>query len=96
MRTRIANRYQKIATYQPALSIIASSAADESSFTEKVVGEIEESNRLREVANRQLPAHVEPDPPNQIVFRNAVYKIKRHALTGIGPDHHWFKVTYGL
>ena len=96
VRTRIANRFQKIASYLPALSVIASSAADESSFTEKVVGEIEEQNRLRDVANRQLPPNVEPEPPSQIVFRNAVYKIKRHALTGIGPDHHWFKVTYGL
>jgi hypothetical protein len=96
VRTRISNRFQKIASYLPALSIIASSAADESSFTEKVVGEIEESNRLRELANRQLPSTTEQEPPSQIVFRNAVYKIKRHVLTGIGPNHHWFKVTYGL
>lgn len=96
VRTRIANRFQKIAGFLPALSCIASSAADESSFTEKVVGEIEEQNRQLDLANRQLPAGVEPEPRSQIVFRNAVYKIKRHALTGIGPDHHWFKVAYGL
>ena len=96
VRTRIANRFQKIEAYLPAISIIASSAQDESSFTEKVVGEIEESNRQRDLENRKLPAGVEPRPISQIVFRNAVYKIKRHALTGIGPDHHWFKVAYGL
>ena len=96
VRTRISNRFQKIAGYLPALSVIASSAADESSFTEKVVGEIEEQNRLLDVANRQLPPDVEPEPRSQIVLRNSVYKIKRHALTGIGPDHHWFRVAYGL
>lgn len=96
VRTRIANRFQKLASYLPALSIIASSAQDESSFTEKIVGEIEESNRQLELANRQLPPTVEPDPVSQVVWRNAVYKIKRHALSGIGPDHHWFKVAYGL
>lgn len=96
VRTRIANRFQKIKTFLPALSIIASSAQDESSFTEKVVGEIEESNRLREIENRLLPPDIRPEQPSQIVIRNAVYKIKRHALPGIGPDHHWFKVAYGL
>jgi len=96
VRTRIANRFQKIAAYLPALSVIASSAQDESSFTEKVVAEIEESQRLLEVANRLKPAGEDPDPPTQIVFRNSVYKIKRHVLTGIGPNHHWFRVAYGL
>lgn len=97
VRTRIANRFQKLASYLPALSVIASSAQDESSFTEKVVAEIEESQRQLEIANRaKIAAHEKPDPPAQIVFRNAVYKIKRHALTGIGPDHHWFRVAYGL
>lgn len=95
VRTRIANRFQKIATYLPALSVIASSAQDESSFTEKVVGEIEESNRQREISNRQIPPGVDLEPPSQIVFRNAVYKIKRHILD-IPADHHWFKVAYGL
>lgn len=96
VRTRIANRFQKIASYLPALSVIASSAQDESSFTEKVVGEIEESQRMLEMANRLKPPGEKPDPPTQIVFRNSVYKIKRHILTGIGPDHHWFRVAYGL
>lgn len=96
VRTRIANRFQKLASYLPALSVIASSAQDESSFTEKVVAEIEESRRQLEISNRLKPAGEKPDPPAQVVFRNAVYKIKRHALTGIGPDHHWFRVAYGL
>lgn len=96
VRTRIANRFQKISEWLPAISILASSAQDESSFTERVVGEINEHNRLREIENRTRPANTEPVPQSQIVIRNAVYKIKRHLLQGIGPDHHWFKVCYGL
>lgn len=95
VRTRIANRFQKIASYLPAISIIASSAQDESSFTEKVCKEIEESNRQREQANANLPER-EKTPPSQMIIRNAIYHIKRHALTGITPDHKWFKVAYGL
>lgn len=95
VRTRISNRFQKIASYLPALSVIASSAQDESSFTEKVVHEIEDANRLREKENETKESG-EKLPITQIVFRNAVYKIKRHALTAITPDHHWFKVAYGL
>lgn len=93
VRTRIANRFQKLESYLPAISIIASSAEDESSFTEKVVNEIHEANRLRESENTKRVAKL---PQTQLVIRNAVYKIKRHLLTGIGPDHHWFKVAYGL
>lgn len=96
VRTRIANRFQKIATYLPAISVIASSAQDESSFTEKVCHEIEEHNRLREAENAKIANPAHRHPLAQAVFRNAVYKIKRHALTGITPDHHWFRVAYGL
>jgi len=96
VRTRIANRFQKIASYLPALSVIASSAQDESSFTEKVVHEIEEANRQREKENESIKDEASKLPVTQMVVRNAVYKIKRHALTGIGPDHHWFRVAYGL
>ena len=95
VRTRIANRFQKIATYLPAISIIASSAQDESSFTEKVCHEIEEHNRLRAAENAKIIDPTHRLPLSQAVFRNAVYKIKRHALN-IPPDHHWFKVAYGL
>jgi hypothetical protein len=96
VRTRIANRFQKISEWLPAISILASSAQDESSFTERVVSEITEHNRLREIENRTRPADTEPVPQSQLVIRNAVYKIKRHLLQGIGPDHHWFRVCYGL
>jgi hypothetical protein len=96
VRTRIANRFQKIASYLPAISIIASSAQDESSFTEKIVGEIEEQNRKREEENAKIKDEQSKMEVTQAVFRNAVYKIKRHALPGIGPDHHWFRVAYGL
>jgi len=96
VRTRISNRFQKIASYLPALSVIASSAQDESSFTEKVCNEIEEGNRMREMDNARLANPQLKLLPTQVVYRNSVYKIKRHALTGIGPDHHWFRVAYGL
>ena len=96
VRTRIANRFQRHSYFLPAISIIASSAADESSFTEKVVNEIDEANRILDAENAKLAANEAPNPRQQIVFRNAVYKIKRHALPGITPDHHWFRVAYGL
>lgn len=96
VRTRIANRFQKLASFLPALCVIASSAQDESSFTEKIVSEIDENNRRLDESNAKLPPDVYKEPRSQIVFRNAIYRIKRHALTGIGPDHHWFKVAYGL
>ena len=96
VRTRISNRFQKIATYLPALSVIASSAADESSFTEKICTEIEQHNRQREEANAKIANVAARMPLQQVVFRHAVYRIKRHALPAIGPDHLWFKVAYGL
>jgi hypothetical protein len=77
VRTRIANRFQKLAGFLPALCVIASSASDESSFTEKVIKEIHEAN----------------SPKTEIVYRHAIYKIKRHALKLIG---WWFKVAHGL
>lgn len=77
IRTRIANRFQKVAGFLPALSVIASSASDESSFTEKVIKEIHEAN----------------SPKTQLVYRHAIYRIKRHDLKLLG---WWFKVAYGL
>jgi hypothetical protein len=77
VRNRINNRFRKVAGYLPAISILASSAKDESSFTETIIKEIEKAN----------------DPSCQKVYRNSVYKIKRHTLQ-LGPK--WFKVSYGL
>lgn len=77
VRNRINNRFRKVAGYLPAISILASSAKDESSFTETVITEITKAN----------------DPSTQKVYRNSVYKIKRHTLT---LKKEWFKVSYGL
>ena len=77
VRNRINNRFRKVAGFLPAISILASSAKDESSFTEVIIREIENAH----------------DPSCQKVYRNSVYKIKRHALQ-LGP--RWFKVAYGL
>jgi hypothetical protein len=64
VRTRIQNRFQKLSGFLPAISILASSARDESSFTERVITDIKRIN----------------DPRTQTVYRFAVYNIKRHAL----------------
>lgn len=64
IRTRIANRFQKVAGFLPAICILSSSAKDESSFTEKVINDIERTN----------------DPKTQRVYRSAIYKAKRHLL----------------
>lgn len=77
VRVRIANRFMRAGKFLPAISILASSAKDESSFTEQVIKEIEKVN----------------DPTHQKVYRNAVYRIKRHVLRLTG---NWFKVAYGL
>jgi len=77
VRVRIQNRFMRSSKFLPAISILASSARDESSFTEKVIKEIEKVN----------------DPKHQLVYRHAVYKIKRHVLKLSG---NWFKVCYGL
>ena len=64
VRARIMNRFLKFSGFLPAISILASSAKDESSFTENVIREINEAN----------------DPHTQQVYRKSVYKVKRHAL----------------
>lgn len=64
VRLRISNRFMKLSGFLPAISILASSAKDESSFTETVIKEIENAN----------------DPTHQLVYRHSVYNIKRHEL----------------
>jgi hypothetical protein len=64
VRTRIKNRFQKTAGFLPAISILASSARDESSFTEKVIKDIEEAN----------------DPKTEKVYRFSVFQARRHLL----------------
>ena len=64
VRARIQNRFQKFRGFLPAISLLASSAADESSFTEKVKKEILEAGQ----------------PKRQTVYQFAVYKIKSHTL----------------
>lgn len=65
IRTRIVNRFQKVEGHLPAISLIASSASDESSFTERLIKEIDEART----------------PSTQKVYRGPVYKIKRHELS---------------
>jgi hypothetical protein len=77
VRIRIRNRFQKMAGFLPAISVLASSARDETSFTETVIAEIMKEN----------------DPSTQVVYRKAVYKVKRHLLKF---KDRWFMVAYGL
>jgi hypothetical protein len=64
VRTRLKNRFQKVAGYLPAISLLASSARDESSFTEQVIKDIETVN----------------NPSTEKVYRMSAYEIKRHKL----------------
>jgi hypothetical protein len=81
IRTRISNRFQRESGFLPAISILASSAKDESSFTEKVINDIEKVNDLK----------------TQRVYRHSIYKVKsgegRHAIRW---KERWFRVAYGL
>lgn len=65
VRTRLKNRFQKVAGYLPAISMLASSARDESAFTEQVIKDIES------VKNNKT----------ERVYRYAAYEVKRHELT---------------
>ena len=65
VRSRISSRFKKIEGFLPAISLLASSASDESSFTETIIKEIQK------VGN----------PSTQNVYRLAIYQAKRHELT---------------
>jgi hypothetical protein len=65
VRTRIRNRFQRMAGFLPAISILSSSARDESSFTERVKTDIEKSKAT---------------DPDQRVYSYPVYVIKKHTL----------------
>ena len=65
VRTRIKNRFQRISGYLPAISLLASSARDETAFTEQVITDIRRVN----------------DENLEKVYRFAAYQAKRHSLT---------------
>lgn len=85
VRTRLTNRFQKVSGFLPAISAISSSAADESSFTERVITEINQSNEPL-AGTRDFEAR-------QKVYRQSIYKVKRHTLR---LANRWFRVAYGL
>jgi hypothetical protein len=64
VRHRIKNRFQRVSGFLPAISLIASSARDEGSFTEQVIADIERLN----------------DPRRERVYRLAAFVAKRHKL----------------
>ena len=59
-RARMASRYQRLKGFMPGISIVASSAQDESTFTERLRQEID----------------IVGDPPTQLVVRRALYRVK--------------------
>lgn len=60
LRARMLSRFRRIGMFMPGLSIVASSAAGESSFTEELIRQIGDDG----------------DPNGQIVVRPALYRIK--------------------
>jgi hypothetical protein len=85
VRTRLTNRFQKVSGFLPAISAISSSAADESSFTERVIAEINQVNE---------PLANLPDfETRQKVYRQSIYRVKRHTLR---LADRWFRVAYGI
>jgi Hom_end-associated Hint len=64
VRQRIKGRFQQFTGYLPAITILSSSARDESAFTEQVITEIDKAH----------------DPTTQMVYRFASYEVKRHEL----------------
>jgi len=65
IRHRITNRFQKVAGFMPGICLLASSARDESSFTEQVITDINNVN----------------DERTQRVYRLAAFRVKRAQLT---------------
>lgn len=64
VRTRIKNRFQKFSGFLPAVSILSSSARDETSFTERVIDEIKESG----------------DTETAKIYAYPVFVVKRHLI----------------
>jgi hypothetical protein len=64
VRQRIKGRFQQVTGYLPAISILASSARDESAFTETVI------NEINQAAN----------PAVELVYRHASYEIREGEL----------------
>lgn len=64
IRTRIKNRFMKVGGYLPAIGILASSAKDETAFTEQVITDIQAVN----------------DPNTEKVYRLASYEARRGEL----------------
>jgi intein/homing endonuclease len=67
IRVRIKNRFQKSSGFLPAISLLASSAADESSVTERIVNEIETG----------------PQDGTQKIYRFASYEVRPDVKDGL-------------
>ena len=60
LRTRMVSRYQRLGGLLPGISIVASSAGQETCFTEQLIEQIEQAD----------------DPQGQRVVRQAIYRVK--------------------
>jgi hypothetical protein len=60
LRARMSSRFQRLSRFMPGLSVVVSSAGEESNFTEQLIGQIEK----------------DADPNGQRVIRQAFYRVK--------------------
>jgi len=92
VRTRIKNRFQKVAGYLPAISIISSSARDESSFTAKIIEDIAKSgDKSQMVYSNSVYKIKSAEEWRRLGASERM--IDMHALK-LSPQR--FKVCYGL
>ena len=92
IRTRIKNRFQKVAGFLPAISIISSSATDESSFTSMIIEDIVKSkDKTQLVYSNNIYQIKSADEWRRLETPEEL--IDMHALK-LKPT--WFKVAHGL
>ena len=92
IRTRIKNRFQKTAGYLPAISIISSSAKDESSFTAKIIEDIHRSKDKSQLIYSNSVYNIKAADEWRRL-KTPEKMIEMHALK-LSP--YRFKVAYGL
>jgi hypothetical protein len=93
IRTRIKNRFQKTVGFLPAISILASSAKDETSVTERVMNEIRKNNNPKQEAIYSSCVYRIKSPTEWRRLGATEHHIQKHARAHI---ERWFKVSHGI
>ena len=83
-RVRIQNRFQKMAGFNPGISIIASSAKTESSFTEKAIKEINEVNNPVMERVYRFPSYVTKKGTQGYIAPEKYFRVS-HGLKNVDP-----------